>query len=158
MQTARDYSKGMSLVEVLVALVFVSLAVAMFTYFVDALRINQKAEQETVATLFAKDYLEGLRAKWRSLEDYQNLALATPKDIPIGYELEVKIKNEQGNVIYAYPGGAAGEDDQSLLRVLQVVFTDAQDKTLSFETVLARPTPVYMPPEDEVNSDDHEDM
>ena len=80
-------SQGLSLVEVLVALVFVSLAVAMFTYFVDALRMNQNSKQETAATLFAKDYVESLRSKWRSFEDYQNLALAMPKNIPEGYDL-----------------------------------------------------------------------
>lgn len=144
--------KGLSLVEVLVALVFVSLAIAMFTYLIDALRMNQHSKQETAATLFAKDYMEGLRAKWRSLEGYQNLALAIPKDPPVGYELKINITDEEGNAIYSYPGGAA-RGDTSSLRVLSLVFTDSQDKTLTFQSVVARPTPVYKIPEDE---DDHD--
>jgi prepilin-type N-terminal cleavage/methylation domain-containing protein len=150
--------QGFSLVEVLVALVFVSLAIVMFTYFVDAFRINRAAKQETVATLYAKDYIEGLRAKWRSLEGYQNLSLAKPQHIPAGYELEVKIKNEKGHVVYGYPGSASGEDD-SLLRILHMTFTDTQDKTLSFQSVMARPTPVYPDDDNDRNDDDeHEDM
>jgi hypothetical protein len=146
-------SQGMSLVEVLVALVFVSLAVAMFTYFIDALRMNQNSKQETAATLFAKDYVEGLRSKWRSFEDYQNLALAMPNNIPEGYELEIKIKNETGQVIYAYPGGTAGNDD-SLLRSLNLTFSKDHQKTLSFETVVTRPTPVY--PLEDTTDDNHD--
>lgn len=148
-----NVSKGLSLVEVLVALVFVSLAVVMFTYFVDALRINQRSKQETMVALFAKDYLESLRAKWRSAEGYQNLALAVPKEVPDGYELEITIKDEAGNVIYSYPGSSI-QEDTSLLRVLDMVFTDSEDKTLTFQSVMARPTPVYQLPEE----DDPEDM
>ena len=69
---------------------------------------------------------------------------------------EIKIKNETGQVIYAYPGGTATED-ASLLRSLNLTFTNAQEKTLSFETVVTRPTPVY-PLEDTAEpDDDHHD-
>jgi type II secretory pathway pseudopilin PulG len=148
----KSRTRGMSLVEVLVALVFISMAVAMFAYFVDAMRINQDSKKETAAALFAKDYMESLRAKWRSLDDYQNLALAAPGILPVGYELEIKIKNEQGGVIYAYPGGAASQDD-SLLRTVSVQFNDEQEKKLEMQSIVARPTPVYQPAENQ--DDDH---
>ena len=112
--------------------------------------------KQFAAALFAKDYMESLRAKWRSLEDYQKLALATPGNIPIGYDLEINIKNEQGNVIYAYPGGTAGEDD-SLMRVINVQFSDSQEKMLALQSVLARPTPVYQSAENQNEDHPHED-
>lgn len=137
----RFQEQGMSLVEVLVALVFVSLAVAMFTYFIDALRINRHATEETAVTLFARDYLESLKARWRSLDDYKNLSLAIPAALPAGYELEIKISNQNGELIYSYPGTVTGTD-LSLLRKVEIRFIHLKDhSTMKVQTVITRPTP-----------------
>lgn len=142
----RKAKKGLTLVEVLIALGLIGVAGAMFGYFVSSLQTTQKARSQTSAVAYAREYLDGLRARWQTLGGYQNVALAVPENPPERYDLEVKIETNEGSVIYAYPGGAAGED-LSTLRKITISFTDEQDKTVSLVTTIARPTPV--PPEEE---------
>jgi prepilin-type N-terminal cleavage/methylation domain-containing protein len=139
-------SRGLTLVEVLVALAIVGVAGGMFGYFVSSLQTTKSARQQTTALAYARDYLEGLRAKWQTLAGYQTLSLATPVEPPANYDLKIQIENDKGSVVYGYPGGAASED-LSALRKITLTFTDEKDKTVSLVTTIARPTPV--PTEDE---------
>jgi prepilin-type N-terminal cleavage/methylation domain-containing protein len=132
---------GVTLVEVLVALAIIGVVGGMFSYFVSSLQTTQSAREQTTAVAYARAYLEGLRAKWQTLEGYQNVSLATPPEPPSTYDLKIEIKNDQGSVVYGYPGGAATED-LSALRTIKISFTNEEDKTISLVTTLARPTPL----------------
>lgn len=137
---------GLTLVEVLVALMFIGIAGGMFGYYISSLQTNRKATQQTASVAYAKDYLDGLRAKWQTLENYQNIALAVPVNPPENYDLEITIKNSEGETLYSYPENTMRED-LSMLRTITLSFTDEQSKTVSLVTTLARPTPI--PSEDE---------
>ncbi len=136
----RAFTKGMTLIEVLIALALIGVAVSMFAYFISSLQTTQHAREQTTALAYARDYLEGLRAKWQTLEGYQTLSLAKPTDPPSSYDIKIKIENDKGSVVFAYPGG--GSNDLSALRKITLTFTDEKDKTISLVTSMARPTPV----------------
>ncbi len=137
----RGTSRGLTLVEVLVALAIIGTVGGMFGYFVSSLQTTKSAREQTTALAYARDYLEGLRAKWQTLEGYQTLSLATPAEPPASYVLKITIDNDKGSTVYRYPGGAVSED-LSPLRKITLTFTDAQDKTVSLVTTIARPTPL----------------
>jgi prepilin-type N-terminal cleavage/methylation domain-containing protein len=139
--TLRKQTAGLTLVEVLVALAIIGVAGGMFSYFVSSLQTTKTARERTTALAYAREYLEGLRAKWQTLAGYETLSLATPNDPPASYDLEVTINNDKGKVIFSYPGGAGGTD-VSALRTVTLTFTDEQHKTVRLETSIARPTPV----------------
>jgi prepilin-type N-terminal cleavage/methylation domain-containing protein len=139
---------GMTLVEVLVALVILSLGLMFFSSLIMSLRNTQKAEEQSSALAYARNYLETLKVKWQTLEGYQTLSLATPDNPPASYDLEVEVQNDDGKIIFSYPGGPSSED-LSALRKLRLTFTDEQAKTLSLVTFMARPTPV--PTDEEQN-------
>jgi type II secretory pathway pseudopilin PulG len=141
---------GMSLVEILVSLVILSIATLLFSPFVNSLQTTRKAKEQTTALAYARNYLETLRAQWQTLEGYQTLSLATPNQPPAPYDLRVEIENNEGTVIFSYPEGPSSED-VSALRKLTLTFTDEQDKTVSLVTLLARPTPV--PTDEESNEE-----
>jgi prepilin-type N-terminal cleavage/methylation domain-containing protein len=136
-----NHRLGVTLVEILVSLVILSIAIMLFGPFVDSLKTNRKAEEKTTALAYARNYLESLKTHWQTLEGYQTLSLATPQNPPETYKLEIKIENDEGGVIFSYPGGASSED-LSALRKLTVTFTDEEDRKMSFVTLMARPTPV----------------
>jgi prepilin-type N-terminal cleavage/methylation domain-containing protein len=137
----QDVSRGLTLVEVLVALAIIGVAGGMFGYFVSSLQTTKSAREQTTALAYARDYLEGLRARWQTLEGYQTISLATPVEPPASYKLKIKIDNDKGGTVYGYPGGGTSED-LSALRKITLTFTDEQDKTVSLVTTIARPTPV----------------
>jgi prepilin-type N-terminal cleavage/methylation domain-containing protein len=137
----RTKHSGMTLVEIMMALALISLGLMFFGSFVTSLRSTQKAREQTTALAYARNYLETLKVKWQTLAGYETLSLATPDSPPASYDIKVEVENDEGSVIFSYPGGAGGED-LSPLRKVTLSFTDEQDKTLSLVTMLARPTPV----------------
>jgi prepilin-type N-terminal cleavage/methylation domain-containing protein len=137
----RKRHAGMTLVEILMALALLSLGLMFFGSFVTSLRSTQKAREQTSALAYARNYLETLKVKWQTLAGYQTLSLATPDSPPASYDIKVEVENNEGSVIFSYPGSAGGED-LSPLRKVTLSFTDEQDKTMSLITMLARPTPV----------------
>lgn len=139
--TQQRIQSGVTLVEILVSLAILSIAMMLFEPFVNSLNTTRKAEEKATALAYARNYLETLQAKWQTLEGYQTLSLATPDNPPDMYDISIKIENDEGSVIFGYPGGAASED-LSALRKLTLTFTDEQDKTMSLVALIARPTPV----------------
>ncbi|MGL4612098.1 MAG: type IV pilus modification PilV family protein [Trueperaceae bacterium] len=133
--------KGLTIVEVLVALAIVGIAGSLFGYFLTSLQTTRTAREQSSALAYARNYLEGLRAHWQTLEGYQNLSLATPNNPPEHYELKIKIENDEGGTVFAHPGGASSRD-LSPLRVITVIFTDKENKTITLQTMVARPTPI----------------
>mgnify|MGYP002778727681 FL=1 len=145
--TLDDHS-GMTLVEILVALVIMGLTIMLFGSFVTSLQSTRTAREQTTALAYARNYLEGLRSKWQTLEGYQTLSLATPVDPPASYELEVDIQNDSGSTIFSFPNGSSS-DDLSALRNITLTFTDEEDKTVKLITQIARPTPAPTLEEDD---------
>jgi prepilin-type N-terminal cleavage/methylation domain-containing protein len=143
-----DKYSGMTLVEILVALVIIGLTIMLFGSFVTSLQSTRTAREQTTALAYARNYLETLRSKWQTLEGYQTLSLATPDNPPSSYELAVEIQNNNGNTIFSYPGGSSS-DDLSPLRNVMLTFTDEDDKTVTLVTQIARPTPVPTQGEDD---------
>ena len=152
MRSPLKQRRGVTLVEVLVALALVGVAGSMFGYFITSLQSTKKAREQTTALAYARDYLEGLRTHWQTLEGYQTLSLATPAEPPASYDIKVKVQNDKGAIIFSYPGGATATD-LSALRTVTLTFTDEQAKTVSLVTSIARPTPV--PSENPVPSEDN---
>lgn len=132
---------GLTLVEILMALALISMGLMFFGSFIASLRSTQQAKEQTSALAYARNYVETLKVKWQTLAGYQTLSLATPDSPPASYDLKVEIENDEGTVIFSYPGGSSGKD-LSTLRKVTLTFTDEQDKTMSLVTMLARPTPV----------------
>ncbi len=147
-QTLSKQHLGVTLVEILVSLVILSLAIMLFGPFVNSLKATRKAEEKTTALAYARNYLETLQTTWQTLAGYQTLTFATPDSPPANYDINVEIENDEGEIIFSYPNGAASED-LSPLRKLTITFTDEEDKTMSLVTLLARPTPVPSEEKDE---------
>jgi prepilin-type N-terminal cleavage/methylation domain-containing protein len=141
MTLSRTRRSGVTLVEILMALALLSLGLMFFGSFVTSLRSTQKAREQTSALAYARNYLETLKVKWQTLDNYQTLSLATPDSPPASYDIKVEVENDEGTVIFSYPGSSSGKD-LSPLRKVTLSFIDEQDKTMSLVTLLARPTPV----------------
>lgn len=131
---------GLTLVEVLVALVLVAVAVSMFTYFVDALRLTNVSRQETQAAAYMRNYLDNLRAEWRDFEDYTyHIDRADPGKPPDTFKkVAVTVSSSNGAVV-SYPGGAAPASHLAPLRTVTISVTNQQDVSLSLSTYIARP-------------------
>lgn len=134
-------TRGMTLIEILVALVILGITIMLFGSFVTSLQSNKKATEQSTALAYARNYLETLRVKWQTLEGYQTLSLATPTAPPPSYDLNVQIQNGDGDTVFSFPSGSSS-DDLSPLRNVTLTFTDEEDKTVTLVTQLARPTPV----------------
>jgi prepilin-type N-terminal cleavage/methylation domain-containing protein len=76
--------RGFSLVEVLVALVIVAVAVAMFGYFGSGFRLTRTSQIDTQAQAFARSYFDTIRADWSQPVTYSAGALPNLK-MPDGY-------------------------------------------------------------------------
>jgi prepilin-type N-terminal cleavage/methylation domain-containing protein len=132
---------GMTLVEVLVALVILGITILLFSPFITSLGNNRKATEQTTTLAYARNYLDGLRVAWQRLEGYQTLSLAAPDNPPPSYKLEVTIQNDDGNTNFSFPNGSSS-DDLSPFGNVTLTFTDEDDKTVTLVTQIARPTPV----------------
>jgi len=92
--TVSKRQAGLTVVEVLVAVVILALAAVMFTYLINAFRFNRSAQRETGALNFARSYMESTRALWSDRELYRNAVLPEipfPKD----YQLDVTLADKE---------------------------------------------------------------
>ena len=131
----RTSQKGLSLVEVLVALVLVSVAVSMFVYFTDALRITRMSKEETLALTYARQHLDALKSAWQQPKAYlEDLDLARPDNVPVGFRADVNLKDAGVGSI-----DLSGEDG-SILRTVTITLVHESGKSYSLSTQIARPT------------------
>lgn len=137
--------RGLSLVEVLVALVIVAIAASMFLYFADALRLTRLARQETTATTFARSYLSSLQSYWQEPDNYvYGLAYAESlaDTVPEPFSIQVRIRDEKGVELLNLPDEQATlEKDSSRLRHVSVTLTDLQGKVISMSSSISYPPP-----------------
>ena len=126
---------GLTLIEVLVALVVITIAISMFLYFADALRLTRISKVETEAAAYTRNYLDTLRSIWQLEHNYKyKLDAAEPQNLPEGYEAKVTISNESGGSI-----SPSTSSDLSALRTVTISLTDRQGKVYEMTTQIARP-------------------
>ena len=134
---------GFSLVEVLVALGIIGLALVMFAYFPNSLRLSRISESEAAQAAYMRSYLDALKSAWQD-EAYFDLAhqvggkaVVEPPEPPLGTSVKVSVESAEG-VVYSYPGSAGGEDD-SALRTITVSLQDETGQSRSLSTQIVRP-------------------
>jgi len=137
--------EGLSLVEVLVALVIVSIAASMFLYFADSLRLTREASQETELIAFSKNYLSSLQSYWQDANNYEfglSQIAVLAHSVPESYSLAVTVRNEADEIILKYPEAESIPiQDKSTLRHLTLTFSNEQNKQLSMSHSFSFPPP-----------------
>lgn len=135
--------RGLTLVEVLVALVLVAVAVSMFVYFIDALRLTRISSNEAEISAYMRNYLDTLRSAWRDTDNYFDLSseiagrnIVQPPEAPQGSRVNVTITSDEGTV-YSGSGRGSGTD-YSNLRDVQIEVT-ANETVYSLHTQISRP-------------------
>ena len=148
--------QGLSLIEVLVALVLVAVAVSMFLYFADSLRLTTLSREETQAASFARNYFDSLKSRWQSEIGYENdLELAEDlllSQTPEGYEAELEVKDEKDSLIFKLSLERASDGSATLtgsvpgshaapLRKMYLLLKSNKGKEILLETTISAPAP-----------------
>jgi prepilin-type N-terminal cleavage/methylation domain-containing protein len=90
---AVDKTRGLTLVEMLVALLILGLTVGISLYVVNAFRFNRNALRETEALNFARAYVDATRGLWKEDSLYVTGVLPNLK-LPPKFTLTVQVKDE----------------------------------------------------------------
>ena len=77
--------QGFSLMEVMVALLLISMTMIMFGYFAKSLKITSTSRQETQAVTSLRSSMEKLRSRWGTVEGFNLAELPSLIDAPQGY-------------------------------------------------------------------------
>ena len=81
----QDKKQGFSLMEVMVALLLISMTMLMFGYFAKSLKITSTSRQETQAVTGLRSSMEKLRGRWGTTEGFNLAELPYFIDAPQGY-------------------------------------------------------------------------
>lgn len=132
----------MTIVEVLVAMVIMSLALIIFSYLSGPIRMIQLAQSETRAAGFARGYLDLVRATWSSDSEYKagKLPLQTPPD---GFAYKVRVNDAVNNTLineYTYSATTppAATNHTSKLRHITITVTNPRGLELKLDTEVVR--------------------
>jgi len=159
MKTCRQ-QKGLTLVEVLVALAIIAVTMVMFGYFSSSLQATSNSRRETAAANFSRSYLDALRSQWQDLTMYRDGARESSSarsnppflDVPEGfvsYEIDIDRRNVAGTSIgtasFSSDDGEGAfdwqdEDDDDFMRLVTLTLTDVQGETYTYGTQIVRPT------------------
>ncbi len=129
----------MSLIEVLMALVIVSLAVAMLSSMGGLYQFNRDARKDTNLTAFARAYLDKVKTNWQADSAY--LAVALPQDPnPTGYTYDVQVAGTQTQ-IFANVGSTppTPSPDASALHTITISVKNSAQTVTSLSTLVRRP-------------------
>ena len=77
--------QGFSLMEVMVALLLISMTMLMFGYFAKSLKITSSSRQETQAVTSLRSSMEKLRGSWGTVDGYNYATLPLTIKAPQGY-------------------------------------------------------------------------
>lgn len=158
-QTCKQ-QKGLTLVEVLVALAIIAITMVMFGYFSTSLQATSNSRRETAAANFSRSYLDALRSQWQDLTMYRAGARDSGStrsnppflDVPDGfvsYEVDVDRRNVAGTSIgtasFSSNDGEGAfnwqdEDDDDFIRLVTLTLTDVQGEIYTYSTQIVRPT------------------
>jgi prepilin-type N-terminal cleavage/methylation domain-containing protein len=122
---------GLTLIEVLVALVIITVTTLLLGYFISGYTATNTARSDTQAQVFARSYFEAVRSEWATPSDYKNKPLPDPASLsglPAGFR------------VIAY--GVIGKEtvgDEEILRDIRLELIGPKDKTFVFETRIVKP-------------------
>lgn len=127
---------GLTLAEVLVAMVIAAIAISMFVYFADALRLTRVSKQETAAATYMRNHLDYLRNAWRIYENYDDLSYALPVEanVPTGFTATVTVNHEEVNA-----GPLPIAPASANLRTVTIRLEDDQGRIYQMSTQISRP-------------------
>jgi len=138
-------TRGLTLIEVLIAIALLAIAGVMLGYFSTSFTATRGALIDTKGQAFARSYIDTLRARWAVSGDYANTLLPDPGEVPPpqGYRYAVTVYDDKGGVIarYAYRPGLppAPAPNRSPLKTVVLEVTTPDGRTLRFATQLAAP-------------------
>lgn len=125
------HRNGLTLIEVLVALVIITVTTLLLGYFISGYTATNTARSDTQAQVFARSYFEAVRSEWATPPDYKNKPLpdpATLTGLPAGFRV----------VSYGVSGkeSVGGEE---ILRDIRLELVGPKNKTFVFETRIVKP-------------------
>ncbi len=139
-------SRGITLVEVLVAIVIIVIVLGSFSYFATSLKLSKESKLETVAASFARRYFDTLRSNWQSNIAYDTgelLNLSPPSGYS-NYNLSITLIDGKGNTTKTYTedyiNGFANLDSAvDYIRQIDLLLTLADGTKYKFSTQIVRP-------------------
>ena len=138
--------KGLTLVEVLIALVIISITMGFFGYFATSLGLSKESKLETAASSFARRYLDTLRSNWQSDLDYDDgelLSLSPPSGYD-DYTLTITLLDSAGTTTSTYTesysnGFSNLNSTADAIRQINLLLTTRQGDQHEFSTQIVRP-------------------
>lgn len=122
---------GLSLIEVLVALVIITATVLLMAYFVSGYTATNTARSDTQAQVFARSYFEAVRSEWATPLDYKNKPLPDPTSLsglPAGFRV----------IGYGISDRETVEGEE-ILRDIRLELIGPKNKSFVFETRIVKP-------------------
>lgn len=151
----KKHTNGFSLIEVMIAILLISLSMLLFGNFAKSLKVTSNSRQETQAITDLRSSLDKLRSTWSTTKGYNSVELPNYVASPKGYtHLKAEVKSIGNDVLdfscdYSFNTSRnkfentcqpeAMDEKDSLLR--SVSFTlEAEDKPpLALTMQIARP-------------------
>jgi prepilin-type N-terminal cleavage/methylation domain-containing protein len=122
---------GLTLIEVLVALVIITVTTLLLGYFISGFTATNTARSDTQAQVFARSYFEAVRSEWATPLDYKTKPLpdpATLTGLPAGFSIAgYRVSNNET---------VGGED---ILRDIRLELIGPKNKAYVFETRIVKP-------------------
>ncbi len=138
-------TRGLTLIEVLIAITLLAIAGVMLGYFSTSFSATRGALMDTKAQTFARSYIDTLRARWAAYGDYTRTLLPGPGEVPPpqGYRYTITVYDDRGQPIarYTYQPGQPPPSvpSRSPLKTVELEVTAPDGRTLRFVTQLAAP-------------------
>ncbi|WP_119313447.1 type IV pilus modification PilV family protein [Calidithermus terrae] len=122
---------GLTLIEVLVALVIIAVTTMLLGYFISGFTATSTSRSDTQAQVFARSYFEAVRSEWSTPLDFRNKPLpdpATLASLPSGFRvLNYSVTSVE----------TVGTDE--VLRDVRIEIRDPKGKVSVFETRVVKP-------------------
>lgn len=147
--------QGFSLMEVMVALLLISMTMLMFGYFAKSLKVTSSSRQETQAVTSLRSSMEKLRGTWGTIDGFNYAELPRTIAAPQGYtkltatvtplsvgslsfSCEYTFKEDSKKFVDEC-SGPTSEDLDSLIRNVNFTLESAQKEPLILSMQIARP-------------------
>jgi prepilin-type N-terminal cleavage/methylation domain-containing protein len=138
--------QGFTLVEMMVAIFMVAVAVLMFSYFMNPLRLSRDSQIETQALATARTYLDNLRASWQNDCNYVAATLPpTPTNVS---NLRLSVQDARTNAqLFTFDSANASPSvtNTGYLRNVTLSVTASNGKVIELSTQVARPSATVAP-------------
>ncbi|WP_051304178.1 type IV pilus modification PilV family protein [Calidithermus chliarophilus] len=140
---------GLSLIEVMVALVIIAITVLLFAYFASSFRGTSQAQIDTQAQVYARSYFDALRAEWSTHSGFNAdpSTFAYPRSpegpplVPPPKGFELVEFNPEANVTRVSGTDASGKAySVVVMRQVLIKIRSARGKEYEFRTQIAAPS------------------